>query len=199
MYSLRTGKNTKQKLFDAGFWIAIATLVYSWSSFYIVLVYIIMVVEGKQSFKNFVIPIIGFITPIFIFFTGCFYLDDLALFFESFNYEPYLKFVAYRDFKFLIPIAYIIVIMLWSVGRVSVKVAFLSNNIKLSWLILLTHLFISAIIITLSPVKDGSEMVFILFPLVIILTNNLQKSASSLFKNIILYFFLAISIGVYFL
>ena len=52
IYSLRSGINTKQKLFDAGFWVGISTIIYSWSILYILLIYVGIIVFRKQSFKN---------------------------------------------------------------------------------------------------------------------------------------------------
>ena len=40
IYSIKSGHNTTKKLFDAGFWIGIATLIYPLSIFYIALVFV---------------------------------------------------------------------------------------------------------------------------------------------------------------
>ena len=72
-------------------------------------------------------------------------------------------------------------------------------NYKRSFNLVFSHLLISAIIISLSPVKNGSEMFFMIFPFTVIVTNFLQKSQSENFKNVILYLFFVISAGVYFL
>lgn len=199
IYSLRTGIRTKQILFDAGFWIAVSTLIYSWSIFYIVLIYIGILGSGKQSFKNFLIPLIGLIVPIFMFFTYCFYVDDLPMFYNRFLFEESLNYNAYKDPKLLIPIVFCILTLVLSIIGVSIRVAFLSKKIKLIWLVLLSHLAISVFIIGYSPVKNGSEMLFGIFPMAIIITNYIQKIESVVIKNAFLYLFLAVSMAVYLL
>ena len=47
VYSLRSGFNTKQKLFDAGFWVGIASLIYVWSFLFIVLIYLAILIYQK--------------------------------------------------------------------------------------------------------------------------------------------------------
>jgi hypothetical protein len=198
-YSLRSGINTKLKLFDAGFWVGIATLFYAWSIVYVVLIYLAMFIFQKGSFKNLFIPIVGVVLPIFLFFTYSIYVEDLEGFYQLFLLETNLNYGPYNQFKLLIPIAFLITVVLWSIVSVTPKVISIGTNFKLLWNLLIFHLLISAVIIALSPVKNGSEMLFMLFPLTIIIANFLQKSESRTFKNLVFYLFLLISIGVYFL
>jgi len=200
MYSLRTGLNTKMKLFDAGFWIAIATLVYFWSIAYFLLIYIAIIVYNKVSLKNLTIPIVGFFTPLLLYFTYAFYTDNLALFFNCFNYTIGLDFYLYNNLKLLIPITFVFTILVWAVLTVTPKIVLISNPLKLAWNVLVHHLVISLFVVAISPVKNGSEMFFLVFPSAIIITIFLQKKKdSSVFKNLILYMFFAISVVVYFL
>ena len=199
IYSLRSGLNTKKKLFDAGFWIGISTLLYSWSVLFILLAYIAMIVYQKLSFKNLFIPLIGFIAPIFLFFTYHFYTDTMAFFESRFVFSSNLDFENYNSFKLLVPIAYLIAIVMWSIVSVTPKVVLVSNKLKMSWNVLLSQFFIAGFLVLLSPVKNGAEMLFLLFPASVIVANFLQKMESSIFKNMIIYLFVAISVGVYLL
>jgi len=199
IYSLKNGINTKIKLFDAAFWIGISTLIYSWSILYMLLIYIGIFIYQKASFKNLLIPIVGFVTPIFIYFTYCFYFDSLPVFYERFNYNFKLVFVAYNSLKFLIPITLLITVLLWAILLATPKIILISNNLKFSWNVLINHLLISIIIIIFSPIKNGVEFFYLVFPASIIIANFLERSKSTIFKNVILYLFLVISISVYFL
>ncbi len=199
IYSLRSEINTKIKLFDAAFWIGISTLIYSWSVLYIFLIYIGIFIYQKVSFKNLLIPIVGFITPVFIYFTYSFYFNSLTTFYERFDYNFKLVFVTYNSLRFLIPIILLIIMLLWSILSVTPKIILISNNLKFSWSVLINHLLISIVIIIFSPVKNGVEFFYLAFPASIIITNFLERSKLTIFKNILLYLFLVISISVYFL
>ena len=199
LYSLRTGLNTKMKLFDASFWVGIAAIFYSWSIIYILLIYVSIVIYKKASLKNLLIPIVGLITPIFIYFTYNFYFDSLPAFYDRFKYDVNFSFVAFRELKLLIPTIFLAVTLLWSLVVVSPIIVSVSNNMKFSWNVLINHLLISILLIVVSPLKNGSEMFFIAFPSAIIISNFIQNKKSSLFKNVMIYLYLILSVSVYFL
>lgn len=199
IYSLRSGLNTKQKLYDAGFWIGISTILYSWSILYVLLIYVGIIVFRKLSLKNVLIPFIGLITPVLIYFTYHFYFDTLVIFYDKFKMGYSLVFNLYNHLRLLLPLSFLVILLLVSTAVLTPKIVLVSNKLKFLWIVLLNHLLISTVLVVLSPVKNGSEMLFLLFPAVIIITNLLQKSQSSIFKNLILYLFLIISVGVYFL
>lgn len=199
IYSLRSGKSTKQKLFDAGFWVGISALINPWSIFFIALIYLAIVIYQRMDFRNIFIPFIGVATPIFIYFTYCFYFDSVELFNARWIFNPNFNFANYNQFKFLIPITFLLTLVIWSIAVLTPKIGAEGINVKRSWRLVINHLLISALIIFLSPLKNGSEMFFMVFPLSIIVANFLKKSNSKNFKNLILYLILIISIVVYFL
>lgn len=199
IYSLRSGLYTKLKLFDACFWIAIATLLYSWSVFFVLLVYVAMIIHQKLTVKNLFIPIVGFLTPMIIYFTYCLYFENTAFFYNKFTYEVNLDFSSYRSLKLLIPLIYLLIALLWSLLKVTAKVVSVRNNFKFSWDVLLNHLLISAAIIVLAPTKNGSELFFLIFPSAVMVANLMHHIKSKIFRNAILYTFLLISVVVYFL
>jgi hypothetical protein len=199
IYSLRTGVDTKLKLFDACFWIGVAILFYSWSIFYVLLVYLGMIIHQKLTVKNLFIPIVGFVTPVIIYFTYCLYFKDAAFFYNKFNYEINLDFSSYTSLKLLIPFIFLSITLLWSLLKVTPKVVSVRNNFKFSWDVLINHLLISAVIIVLAPTKNGSELFFLIFPSAVIVANLMHLIKSKIFINAVLYGFLLISVAVYFL
>ncbi|HEY9170479.1 MAG TPA: DUF6427 family protein [Lutibacter sp.] len=199
IYSLRSGVDTDLKLFDASFWIGIATLFYSWSIFYILLLYISIIIYKKLTAKNLFIPAVGFVAPMLIYFTYCLYFESIPFFYSKFSYEINLDFSAYTAIKLLIPLLFIAIVLVWSLFKVTPKVVSVRNNFKLSWEVLINHLLISAVIVVLIPTKTGSELFFLIFPGAVIVANLMYLIKSKIFKNAILYSFLLISVIVYFL
>jgi hypothetical protein len=199
IYSIKSGLNVVKKLFDAGFWIGIATIIYPNSIVFMLLIFIAIMIYQKTDFRNFVIPIIGLCTPLFLYFTYFFYFDNLDAFLAIFRFNFELNFTVYNHLQFLIPITFLITITLWSLVVVSPKIVLVSNQLRMSWNVLLNHLAVATAVVFIAPVKNGSELFFLLFPCTIIMANFLQKSQSSNFKNLILYIFFAISVSIYFL
>ncbi|MDO9136681.1 MAG: DUF6427 family protein [Lutibacter sp.] len=199
IYSLRSGVDTKLKLFDACFWIGVATLLYSWSIFFILLVYVGMIVHQKLTVKNLFIPIVGFLTPMIIYFTYCLYFESATFFYNKFSYEINLDFSSYTLLKLLIPVIFLSIVLLWSLVKITPKVVSVRNNFKFSWDLLINHLLISLTIVVLAPIKNGSELFFVIFPSAVMVANLMHHMKSKIIRNMILYAFLLVSVSVYFL
>src|SRR5690606_17021949 len=64
--SLRTQKEIKKKLFDAAFWIGMATLLYFWSALFFILIFAALALYTILDIKNWMIPLVGFLTVLII-------------------------------------------------------------------------------------------------------------------------------------
>ena len=199
IYSIRTFKSVSQKLFDSGFWIGTACLFYSFSAVFLVLVFATALVHKKNSIRNILIPIVGFITPLFLAFTYFFITNDVTSFYQklivvySFDFDEYLK------WSILIPFTVLTVLTVMSLVLVSIKSASLSNDFKQSWLLIIIHFLCSVYIILMAPSKDGSELLFAFFPLIIMITNYLQLLNRNIFREIVVYTLLTVSLSAYIL
>jgi hypothetical protein len=188
VYSLRTNKDTKQKLFDSAFWIGIATLFYPWCFVYIFLIYGGIFLFNKSTIRNILIPIIGFVTPIFIFGIYSLLVNNLSIFNTSLNYS--FLFSPYNEIKLLIPITLLVGFIIWTIFPTTSKISSINNEFKTSWFLILAHLAISLILVTTAQNKNGSEFIFLFFPIAIVFTNYLQIIKERWFKEVFLYFFI---------
>jgi len=197
IYSLRTNKEIKEKIFDSAFWVGIATLIYPWSFLYILLIYAGVITFNKSTIKNIIIPLIGFFTPIFIYGAFLFAIDELNYINFSLNYN--YSYVNYNSIQLLLPITLILGFLLWSIIPTTIKISTVNNEFKTSWSLVLFHLLISLMIGLTAVDKNGSELIFMFFPIAIIFTNYLQMVKEKWFKDVFLYSFLAVTITIYFL
>jgi hypothetical protein len=164
-----------------------------------VLIYVGIILYKKVSIRNFFIPIIGFIMPVFLYFTYCLYLNELPGFYQKFNFNFNLDFNNYSVVKYLLPIILFGFILIWSIIRVTPNIILINNRLKQTWILLLNHLIVSLVVVGLAMVKNGSEVLFLIFPTAIILGNFIPKLKSKLLRNVLLFMFLALSISVYLL
>ena len=197
IYSLRTNKDVKEKIFDSAFWVGIATLIYPWSFLFILLIFAGIITFNKSTIKNVIIPLIGFFTPIFIYGVFLFAMDDHNNINFSLNYN--YSYLNYNSIQLLLPITLIIGFLLWSIIPTTIKISTVNNEFKTSWSLVLFHLLISLMIGLTSVEKNGSELIFMFFPIAIIFTNYLQMVKEKWFKDVFLYSFLAVTITIYFL
>ena len=199
IYSLRTKKETQKKLFDSAFWIGIATIIYPWSSITMLLIYLAISIFDKSTLRNVLIPIVGFFTPIVIYASYMFAINDLDIVYENLIFEYSTSFKAFNSIKLLVPLAIICSLSIWSIFPTTYKITTINNEFKNSWNLLVFHFIISIVIMLPWPLKNGAELFFLFFPISVIFTNYLQIIEEKWFKEVFIYTLLAVILLVYFL
>ncbi len=199
IYSLRSSKEEISKLYDAGFWIGVAFLFYSWSILFLILIYIAILVFRKLKWNYFIIPIIGFITPIFLYFVYLLLFGNELLLIDKWIFEVSFDFSNYNILSLLFPLGIVLVFIFWAIYPSLNQLLNAKREFKATFTLLLFHIFIVIVVIFISPTKDGAEFLFLFFPFSILLTNYLQTVKDYWFKESILILFILLSIGVYLL
>ena len=199
IYSLRTKKNTRGKLFDSGMWIGVAALIYPWSTLVLFLVYIATYLFDKRSWQNAFIPLVGFLTPIFIYSAYLLLLDKIYIFYELFSFDFNFNFTGFNSFRLIVPLAVVCALLLWSIFPTSYKISIVNNEFKNSWYLLIYHFFIVLLAVLPFLSKNGSELLLLFFPIAIILTNYIQIIEEKMFKEVLMYSMVIIMIIGYFL
>ena len=199
IYSLRTLKSVYEKLFDSGLWLGVLLLISPEYILYLFLLFTAVLLFIKVTFRTIVIPVLGFLTPIFLFFTYNFYVDTLDNFYQLFDVGFTLDFNSYNSRFYIISLAAFGLITFISVLLRSGRIFSVSNRFKRSWSLLLLHLLVALGSLFLIDVKDGTELIGILIPSTILIANWIQSVERKLIANIILLLFLVISFAVRFI
>lgn len=199
LYSTRYFQNVKQKMFDSGFWIGVASFFYIWSSVFLLLVFFAIFIYKKQEIRKGLIGVLGFITPLFLGFTYCFLTDSHLVFLNTLKFEYNLAFDNFSSLQFLIPFSFVMLFAISAAVIVRLKINTLTNYLKPSWILLVIHLLIASFIVLMSPEKNGSEFIFLFFPIIIFSANIMQVISSKIIKEIIVYCFCLVVLSVYFL
>jgi hypothetical protein len=190
LYSLRSPLRTQEKIFDSAFWIGIASIFYLWSFLFLLLVYAAIWLFRRADWKNIWIPIVGYLTPVFLAYTYLLAFDDVGRFMQIWTFDFRLDVSQYNSFDFLWPIIFIALLLLFSIYPTTRKSLLAKIDFKSTWQLLIVHLAVSLILILIAPVKDGSEFSFLFFPLTIVFANFLQILEKYWIKEAILYLFL---------
>ncbi|MBT8319383.1 MAG: hypothetical protein KJP01_04565 [Gramella sp.] len=183
--SLKSHISVQKKIFDATFWICIATLYHFWSVLFLILVFL-AILNFASSFKNWLVPLVAFLAVTLL--TVSFHLlayDQFYTFsnwFQASNFD----FSRYGDLKMLIPLSVFLGLLIWTFFQyfAAIQKASISRRPVLS--IILFSLAISAAVAIFSPTKNGSELIFFFVPLSIIASNYFDGKKDRLFKEIIL-------------
>lgn len=197
IYSLRSPLKTIEKTFDSGFWIGLASLFFNWSFLFIFLVYTALLLFRKNDWRNVFVPIIGFITPVFLIFVYYLAINKLVLFYEIWSLDYSLNFLSYLEKGYLLPLILLALLVLISLFPMLRKSLMAKKDFKNTWGVLNIHIIIAVFIALFSSQKDGSEFIFLFFPLGILFANHLQNLKKYWFKEAILYLFIAVYLATY--
>ncbi|WZL90486.1 DUF6427 family protein [Salinimicrobium sp. 3283s] len=183
--SLKSQRETVKKIFDATFWIGVASLFYFWSILFLFVVYFGLLVHVGHRFKNWLVPVaallalLSIVTSVDLLITDTFY--TLADWTQAIN----LDFEQYRNLSLLIPSAFLFALTLWSSFFYVLIIQKASANAKSSLFIILFCAGVALTVGVLAPTKNGSELMFFFAPLAIMVTNYFQSMKDQWFKEML--------------
>ncbi|WP_237277363.1 DUF6427 family protein [Tenacibaculum ovolyticum] len=199
VYSLQSPKKTFHKLFDGGLWLGVSFLIEPYTVILAILLYISIYLHQHLTYQTILIPIIGFGSVVFLFFTYCFWYENTALFYALFNWNFSYDIYLYLNTNYLFPIVFIGVFALFTIFLKTPKVLAVLNTFRKNWILIVIQLIISSSIILLTNNKTGSELLFIFFPTSIVLANGLEFFQKKWFADIVLIVFLICSVVINFI
>lgn len=184
--SLKSQRATRQKIFDATFWICIASLFYFWTILFLLLVFLGILLHVNQNYKNWLIPIVALLTVLSL--TSSIHLlitDGFYTFWDWFQAGS-INFTAYQQIAIIVPVAFLLALALWSSFFYMGTIKNTSSNLKASLIIVFFAAMLALTVAVLAPIKNSSELLFFLGPLAIIVTNYFQVLEDKWFKEILL-------------
>lgn len=182
--SFRTSKSFFEKLFDSGFWLAILFILEPFSLIFGILIYLSVSLFQKTNFQTLFIPLVGFLLPMIIYFSYCFWFDVLDDFYtlfylySSFSIDPYLS-DPLRVPLFILGIFSFIALIFKTP-----KVFLISGNYRKYWIIIFVIFLLSLFYLVLKNDKGGSELLVVMFPVSILLANWVESIEKKVLKEI---------------
>lgn len=196
LISLKSMISTKEKIFDASFWIFLSALFHFWSIFYIILVFISIILDVSRDLKNWLIPFIALLTVTILFFLFNEILDNTL--YERLINKTYVGFnFSYFDNIYqnlAIAIFTSISLLLFSSFVMGMNKKLL--NMQTSYKKILFSFVLGVCIFILSANKNNGYLAFSLAPLAIIGANFIEDLKTNWVKETTLYIFFFL--GVFF-
>ena len=186
LISLRSNKEIKKKLFDAAFWISIATLLYFWAILFFVLVILGIILYRVIDIKNWIIPFVGILTVVIIgvstmVLTGY----DFINYFEN-QINLSFDFSTLNSKRIIVACTVILSYGIWSLLYFIRYLKAKSKKSRPSFVLIIFTILVALLIVAVSPNKNGSEFLFLFGPLSIIITNYLETISEKWFKETLL-------------
>nr|WP_297784416.1 DUF6427 family protein [uncultured Allomuricauda sp.] len=168
--SIKSIRNVKHKIFDASLLISIASLFYDWALAYMLLVFFVIGVYDRKTFKNWLVPLLGMSTIFILAFTVLKLKDSLGFFEEHYQFS--LGLFTNKSFFQVLNIKTLIYLILSIIVSTMVFVRLRSvSGGKLLLLRLVFFIFVLSTGIILFTPADGSPVLLSFFPASVFLTN----------------------------
>ncbi|WP_417290838.1 DUF6427 family protein [Corallibacter sp.] len=186
--SLRSKKEIKKKLFDAAFWLSIATLLYFWASLFFILIFVALVLYAIADIKNWIIPFLGIIA-VALLATGVLIVTntDIETYISSFNYDISFDFSKLNRQSIIISSTIMFSYFVWALVYYFKGINAKSRTKKPAYYLVFIATLIALVIIIISPQKTGAEFIFLFAPLAIIMTNYLEMISEKWFKELLIW------------
>ena len=175
LISLKSLLSTKEKIFDASFWILLAALFHFWSIFYIVLVFIAIILHVSKDYRNWIIPFIALLAVTILFFLANSLLDNSLM--STLLSKTYISF----DFYYFdnvyqrIALAVFTSISLFAFVLHIFDIPNKALNMQSSHKTILFSFILGVGIYVLSANKNNGSLAFCCAPLAIIGANFIEK------------------------
>jgi hypothetical protein len=186
--SLRSSINVKKKLFDAAFWIGIASLFYFWAILYFILIIAVLLFYSTNDLKNWIIPFVSLLTIVVIrigysIIESNEVVNDLYNYYDSFS----LDFTKYNTLNLIIGTTILLSFGLWSLFFYFRNFKRKTKKHRPSHILIILTFLISILMILVAPNKNGSEFIFMFAPLAVIMTNYIESIKEEWFAELFIW------------
>jgi hypothetical protein len=191
IYNFQSKKDRLIKLYDSGFLLGVAFILYPLSILYILLIYISYALYIKTVEKELMIPLLGFITPIFLAFVYFYLFDEVLILRNIIELNIGFNFRVMEDlFSVRIVIAFILLVSVFSSIH---KLQKSDNETKNKIRLVLSHLGLSIIVIVSYNYIVEESIQFVFFPLSVTLGTLIESQQRIWLKELVMIGLLLLS------
>lgn len=198
LISLQSLVTPKEKIFDASFWIFMASLFHFWSILFIILVFISIIFHVSRDYRNWVIPFIAFFAVLVLYSVKTMifneslintFTDKIRVSFDFTYFENIYQNIALAVFSS--------VAVLFAITQIT-AVPSRPLNMQASYKKIIFCFLIGVAIYILSADKNNSFLAFTFLPLSILGANYLESQQNVWFKESLLGILVVITMFLFF-
>ncbi|MFC0780610.1 DUF6427 family protein [Flavobacterium sp. HJSW_4] len=198
LISLQSLKSSKEKIFDAAFWIFVASLFQFWSILFLILVYISIIFHVSRDYRNWVLPFIALLAVMILF-----YMTSLILNIDAVTFIQERALVDFRIdyFKNNYENAALSIYTAVALFFVTSMLMTLSNRPQIvhsSYKKIVAYFFIAVFVYIISPNKSNDLLLFSIAPLAVMATSHVEYMQQKLNNEIVYYTLIVCSLFTFF-
>ncbi len=197
LISLKTLSSSKEKIFDASFWIFLSAIFHFWSILYIILVFISIIFHSGKEYKNWILPFVSFLcvwilyiaTSLFLFGN---YSINKAVFQVSFN------FFDFKDVYQNMALSLFVSISVLFFASQTIDYQNKPLNMQSSYKQVYFAFLLAVGIYVFSANKSNDLLLYTFAPLAILGANMFEKMENTIYKEVSLYLLLGVGLFFFF-
>lgn len=186
LISLQSLLTPKEKIFDASFWIFVATLFHFWSIVYIIMVFIAIIIHVAADYRNWVIPFIAFFAVGILFAMATLIINEDFFTHVVGEMRISFDFTYFENIYQNIALAFFASVTVLFLFAYLVFINGMPINLKTGHRQILLSFLIGVGIYVLSADKNNSMLVFTFAPLAIMGANYLENQEKYWIKEAVL-------------
>ncbi|WP_281231271.1 DUF6427 family protein [Flavobacterium gelatinilyticum] len=198
LISLQSLKASKEKIFDASFWIFVAALFQFWSILFLILVFISIIFHVSRDYRNWVLPFIALLAVgiVFLMISFIFKIDVI----EFFQTRAVIDFKIdyfknnYENGALSIYVAAALFFVVSMLSTLSNRPQIVHSSYKK----VVACFFIAALVFIVSPDKSNDLLLFSIAPLTIMATSHVEYMHQKLNNEIAFYVLILCSLFTFF-
>ncbi|OIV42471.1 DUF6427 family protein [Flavobacterium johnsoniae] len=198
LISLQSLKASKEKIFDASFWIFVASLFQFWSVLFLILVFISIVFHVSRDYRNWVLPFVALLAVAIVFYMiSLMFHIDVAAFFQKravidFRIDYFKN--NYENGALSIYAAVVIFFLFSMLTTLSNRPQIVHTSYKK----VVACFFIAVLVYILSPDKSNDLLLFSIAPLSIMAASHVEYMQQKLNNEIVFYVLILCSLFTFF-
>jgi len=198
LISLQSLKASKEKIFDASFWILIASLFQFWCILFLILVFISIVFHVSRDYRNWVLPFIALlaVSILFLLISLIFHIDIIDFFQQraviDFNIDYFKN--NYENGALSIYVAVALFFVVSMLSTLSNRPQILHSSYKK----IVASFFIAVFVYIVSPDKSNDLLLFSIAPLTVMAAGHIEYMQQKLNNEIVFYVLILCSLFTFF-
>lgn len=198
LISLQSLKASKEKIFDASFWILIAALFQFWCVLFLILVFISIIFHVSRDYRNWILPFIALLAVALLFLTVSFIFNFDALTFIQNKAVIDLRIEYfknnYENGAFSIYVAVALFFVVSVLTTLSNRPQILHNSYKK----IVAYFFIAVAVFIISPDKSNDLLLLSIAPLTMMAASHVEYVQQKLNNEIVFYVLTLCSLFTFF-
>ena len=198
LISLQSLKASKEKIFDASFWILVASLFQFWCILFLILVFISIVFHVSRDYRNWVLPFIALaaVSILFLLVSLVFHFNAIAFFEKRAVIDLRIDYFKnnYENGALSIYVA----VALFFVVSILTTLSNRPQIVHTSYKKVVACFFIAVFVFILSPNKSNDLLLFSITPLTIMAASHVEYVQQKLNNEIVFYVLICCSLFTFF-